>query len=162
MTRTLADVGEDGVGLLGLIPRERIASIKITRPARGILMGFRRLQDASGTIADILDTLGINGAVGAGLLSPIVPGRSVVGAALTLRYVPSRHAVTAAAADKGAVSMAEFDLYRLAQPGDMVVIDAAGLEASCMGGMSATTAAAQGLSGVVAWGGVRDVGTIRE
>src|SRR5207253_1134810 len=57
--------------------------------------------------------------------------------------------------------LADRDAYAVAEPGDVAVFDAGGREVSCMGGLSTTVARRRGLAGVIVWGGVRDVATMR-
>jgi len=94
-------------------------------------------------------------------LRPVVPGKTAVGPAVTLRYLVERLTVTKSFTEKAVARLADRDAYAVAQPGDLVVMDAGGAEISCMGGLSTTVAVARKLSGCVVHGGVRDVATIR-
>lgn len=148
--------------LWGLIPTERIALFKIERPDPSLIAGYKELEEPTPTLSDILDAMGINGAIGASVLSPVVPGKTVVGPAVTLRYLVQRLTVSQSVAEKPAPTLADRDAYAVAEPGDVVVMDAGGAEVSCMGGLSTTVAVARGLAACVVFGGVRDVATIRE
>ncbi len=141
--------------LTGKIARERIRLMEVPRPERGLIDGFRALGDASGVVSDILDELGITGAVAASVLRPTIVGRSIVGPALTVRNVVQRdHPYEAAKAHVN--KMAEFEAHNLALPGDVVVIDGvAGM--SNMGGISAQTGKRQGEAGAIVSGGIRDL-----
>ncbi len=148
--------------LWGLIPTERITRFKIERPSPALIAAYQKLEEATPTIADILDAMGINGILAASVLKPVVQGKTAVGPAVTLRYMLERNTVTQGFAEKAAARMADRDAYAVAEPGDVVVMDADGEEVSCMGGLSTTVAAAKGLAGCVVYGGVRDVATMRE
>jgi 4-hydroxy-4-methyl-2-oxoglutarate aldolase len=143
----------------GKIARERIRLMETPRPPAGIIEGLRALGDASGIVSDVMDELGITGIIGASLLKPTLPGRSIVGPALTVRNIMQREHVYEAAR-RHVNRMAEFEAHNLALPGDVVVIDGvAGI--SNMGGISAQTGKRQGEAGAVVFGGVRDVGHSR-
>lgn len=148
--------------LWGLIPTERITRFKIERPSPALVAAYRELEEPTPTIADILDSLGIEGIIAASVLRPIVPGKTAVGPAVTLRYVRERNSVTQGFAERATAKLADRDAYAVAEPGDVAVMDAGGEEVSCMGGLSTTVAAAKGLAGCVVYGGVRDVATMRE
>ena len=145
-----------------LIPVERITRFKIERPAPWVVDGFRELEEPTPTLSDVLDSMGINGVISASVLRPLVQGRTAVGPAVTLRYTLERLSVAQSFAEKAVARLADREAYAVAEPGDMVVVDAGGAEVSCMGGLSTTVAVASGMSGSVIYGGVRDVATIRE
>lgn len=148
--------------LWGLIPTERITRFKIERPAPAVIAGYRELEEPTPALSDVLDSMGINGTVAASLLRPVVPGKTVVGPAVTLRYLVERLTVTESFAEKAVARLADREVYAVAEPGDVGVMDAAGAEVSCQGGLSTTVAVARGMAGNVVYGGVRDVATIRE
>ncbi len=145
--------------LTGKIARERIRLMEAPRPPEGVVEGFRSLGDASGSVSDVMDELGIPGVIGASVLKPTIAGVSIVGPALTVRNIMQREHVYEAAR-RHVNKMAEFEAHNLARPGDVVVIDGvAGI--SNMGGISAQTGKRQGEAGAVVFGGVRDVGHSR-
>jgi 4-hydroxy-4-methyl-2-oxoglutarate aldolase len=147
--------------LMGLIPLDRIATIQIPRPSAEVLARYKALEDPTPLIADALDALGLNGIVGASVLRPVNPGRAIVGPAVTLRYAPERVQPAHGFAQNMRPGLADRDAYAVAEPGDVAVFDAGGREVSCMGGLSTTVAHNRGMAGVVVWGGVRDVATMR-
>ena len=148
--------------LAGLIPVERIAAVDFPRPSKDVVQGFGKLDAPTPTISDILDSMGIKGTIPGSELRPVLPGKTIVGPATTLRYVPERDAVTQSFLQSAVAKLADRDAYGVAEPGDVVVMDAGGQgDTSCMGGLSTLTAVKRQLSGNIVDGGVRDVGTIR-
>lgn len=156
------EVAEYQPRLWGLIPTERITRFKVERPSASLIAAYKELDEPTPTIADILDSMGVNGILAASVLRPVVPGKTVVGPAVTLRYMVERNTVTQSFADRAAAKLADRDAYAVAEPGDVIVMDADGAEVSCMGGLSTTVAVARRLAACVVWGGVRDVATIRD
>lgn len=145
--------------LTGKISPDRIRMMRVPRPAAGLIEGFKRIGDATSVISDIMDELGITGAVGASTLRPTLPSASIVGPALTVRNILQREHVYEAARAR-VNRMAEFEAHNLALPGDVVVIDGVpGI--SNMGGISAQTGKRQGEAGAIVFGGIRDVGHSR-
>lgn len=141
--------------LTGKIARERIRLMEVPRPDPVLIEGFRSLGDASGILSDIMDELGITGALPASRFAPTMPGARMVGPALTVRNIALRqHPYEAARAKVN--RMAEFEAHNLALPGDVVVIDGVS-GVSNMGGISAQTGKRQGEAGAVVSGGIRDV-----
>jgi 4-hydroxy-4-methyl-2-oxoglutarate aldolase len=145
--------------LTGKVSPDRIRMMRVPRPPDGLVEGFRRISDATSVISDIMDELGITGAIGASSLKPTLPGASMVGPALTVRNIVQReHVYETARAHVN--RMGEFEAHNLALPGDIVVIDGvAGI--SNMGGISAQTGKRQGEAGAIVSGGIRDVGHSR-
>jgi regulator of RNase E activity RraA len=145
--------------LTGKIKADRIRMMRVPRPPEGLIEGFRKLADASSVVSDIMDELGITGAVGASVLKPTLPNAAIVGPALTVRNILQReHVYETARAHVN--RMAEFEAHNLALAGDVVVIDGvSGI--SNMGGLSAQTGKRQGEAGAIVQGGIRDVGHSR-
>jgi regulator of RNase E activity RraA len=148
--------------LAGIIPPERIARVKFPRPSPLVIEAFKKIPDPTPTISDVLDGLGINGIVSASVLRPLLPDRVVVGPALTLRYEPERLTVTKGYIENEKSKLAHLDALAIAEPGDVLVIDAGGQETSVTGGLAALSALKAGLAGSIVDGGVRDVGGIRQ
>lgn len=147
---------------LGNVPTERIVVSDFPRPGQGIVDGFQQLDDLTCTVSDVLDEMGIAGAVPASVLSPISHGQRIAGPAVTLRNVPESR-VPKYGYDKHEQSlMGDRDVYDLARPGDILVVDSGGRAGvSNMGGLSATMAQRSGLAGAVINGGIRDIEGIR-
>jgi 4-hydroxy-4-methyl-2-oxoglutarate aldolase len=141
--------------LTGKIARERIALMRVPRPPQGLVERFKSLGDASSIVSDIMDELGIVGALPASQFAPTIAGSCLVGPALTVRNIVQReHAYETARARVN--KMAEFEAHNLALPGDVIVIDGvAGI--SNMGGISAQTGKRQGEAGAIVSGAIRDL-----
>src|SRR5262245_52163929 len=132
----------------------------VPRPPQGAVERLIALGDATGIISDTMDELGIaSGVIGASVLKPTIPGRTVVGPALTVRNAP-QHTDPTEAARQHVNRMAEFEAHNLAQQGDVLVIQGVA-NVSNMGGISAQTGKRQGEIGAIVEGGVRDVGHSR-
>ena len=120
-----------------------------------LLEAFRNLGDLTGTISDVLDQLGIVGAVPAAVLKPSDPKARIAGRALTVLNRARKETVPEAVATKKS-GLGEINAHRIAQPGDVLVIQ--GLpNVSSLGGTSASVGKRQGEIGAVVDGGVRDV-----
>ncbi len=162
MADTREELKEYQDRLWGLIPTERITRFKIERPAPSVIAGYRELEEPTPALSDVLDSLGINGTIAASVLKPVVSGKTIAGPAVTLRYTVEQLTVGQSYAEKAVARLADRDVYAVAEPGDVAVMDAGGVEVSCQGGLSTTVAVARGMAGNVVYGGVRDVATIRE
>ena len=80
-------------------------------------------------------------------LRPLAPGMRLVGPALTVRTYPGDWAKPVEAID-------------VAQPGDILVIDAGGVPPAIWGELATNSAIQKKVAGVVIWGGARDTGDI--
>lgn len=141
---------------LGRIEASRVKLLRVPRLQPDVIEGFRALGEASPVISDVLDELGIAGAVGASTLRPAWPGGAIVGYALTVRNEREEGEFADKAARNAPMGMHDLVAHNLAQTGDVLVIQGvAGV--SNLGGMSAQAGKRQGELGAVVDGGVRDV-----
>jgi regulator of RNase E activity RraA len=140
---------------LGKLPSDAFGMLELPHLPHDLIDGFRSLPDLTGTTSDVMDELGIVGAVPAAVLRPNDPNARVVGRALTVRNI----AAAASVPDKvkaGVSGLGEIEAHNLAVPGDVLVI--AGVDGvSNLGGLSATIGHRQGEIGAVVDGGARDV-----
>ncbi len=142
--------------LTGRIAREKIRQMSVPRPPEGVAARFMALGDPCGVVSDAMDELGIPpGVIGASVLRPTIPGRTIVGPALTLRNILQR-VNPLDGAKTHANKMAEFEAHNLATPGDVLVIQGVA-DVSNMGGISALTGKRQGEVGAIVQGGIRDI-----
>lgn len=147
----------------GLVDRERIKKIKFPRVPKAIIDRYLAIDDLTTSVSDVLDSLGIAGAVPASFLKPLAPGHKVVGPAVTIRNLVERKTPTQGYVDKDFIRMSTRDIYYLAEEGDVLVTDTGGdLSVSNMGAQSCTVAKSRGLAGSIVFGAVRDAGSIRE
>lgn len=147
----------------GQVPVESIKKIKFPRVEKSIIDEFLKINDLTTNVSDVLDSLGINGAVASSHISPIISGKKIVGPAVTLRNIPERKTPTQGYVDKESIKMSTREVYYLAEEGDVLVADAGGnLDVSNMGGQSCTVAKTRGLAGNIVNGVVRDSSTIKE
>ena len=140
---------------LGKLPSTAFGMLELPELPADVLDGFRALPDLTGTTSDVMDELGIVGAVPAAVLRPNDPKARVVGRALTVRNV----AASAPVPDKvkaGVSGLGEIEAHNLAEPGDVLVVQGVD-QVSNLGGMSATIGHRQGEIGAVVDGGARDV-----
>lgn len=126
----------------------------IERPPAEIIDGLRHIGSA--TAAGELKRLGIQDPHVLGPV-PFTPGRSVVGPALTLQFMPQREDVY----DQDEYADPESQLHRHvlyhARPGDVVCVDARGdMKSGVFGNMMLTFFQGRGGAGVVVDGCIRD------
>jgi 4-hydroxy-4-methyl-2-oxoglutarate aldolase len=114
-----------------------------------------KIEDLSSTVSDVLDELGLVGAVCASTLRPTLAAGRVVGRAITVRNQEQRVTPLANATQRR-WQMAEIGAISSAAPGDVLIIEGVA-DVSNMGGIISTTAKRQGISGAIVDGGVRDV-----
>lgn len=125
-----------------------------------IIARYMNLNDATGTISDILDARGIRGTIPASRLRQTILDTKIVGRAVTVRNSP-QVLDPFQAVQQNENMMCEVEAIHQADPGDVLVIQ--GIEdVSNMGGIMASTAARQKIRGAVVDGGVRDVGHSRK
>lgn len=140
---------------LGKLPPDAFGTLELPALPRDLIEGFRNLPDLTGTTSDVMDELGIVGAVPAAVLRPSDPSARVVGRALTVRNI----AASASVPEKvkaGVSGLSEIEAHNLAEPGDVLVVQGVD-QVSNLGGMSATIGRRQGEIGAIVDGGARDV-----
>lgn len=126
------------------------------RPDPSVYAHLASIPGLTSTISDILDDLGYRLAVPAGVIAPILPGRTVVGPVITLRYLPIRDP----GLDKSS-RLAHRAAFARAEPGDVLVIEGDPDGAySVLGGLAAFEAQRAGLAGCLVDGAVRDIDQI--
>lgn len=146
-------------GNAGFISDDRIGPSPKPIDAK-VIARFKKLNDLTGTISDILDSKGIRATIGASLLRPSIGDAQIVGRAITVRNTPQPIDPYAAVSTDDNL-MCEVEGIHQCESGDVLVIQ--GLEdISNMGGIMATVAKRQGLAGAVVDGGVRDLGHSRK
>lgn len=146
----------------GQVPVERIRKIRFARPSPETVARYLALPDLTTTVSDLLDSYGIHGVVAASHIKPLLPGKAMVGCAVTLRSVPERKTATQGYYDKDPIKMSTREIYYLSEPGDVLVADFGGnLDVSNMGGQSALVGKTAGFAGAVVHGAVRDLPAIR-
>lgn len=60
----------------GLVPQESIKKIKFPRVSKEIIDQFLEIEDLTTTVSDVLDSLGISGAIPASYIPPVIPGKN--------------------------------------------------------------------------------------
>ncbi|WP_228550087.1 RraA family protein [Salinibacillus xinjiangensis] len=147
--------------LMGLIPPERIQKVDFPRPPKELVEAFKEFEGLTPTVSDVLDSLGIKGAISASRLKPVVKGKKIVGPAITIRYIPESITPDYGYLQKERAKLADRDVYALGEEGDVPVFDAKSLgDVSVQGGMSTLVAQKWGMAGNIVDGGVRDIDTI--
>jgi 4-hydroxy-4-methyl-2-oxoglutarate aldolase len=148
--------------LLGLIPKERIVIRDIPRPDPQIVQAFLDLPDMAGLVARAMDRYGVQGSIPAHELSPLTPGKRVVGPAITVRNVPSRFVPLYGWQEGKDTQLGEREAYYLAESGDVIVIDSGGRKlCSNLGPNSSAMARSRGILGAIVDGPVTGVAGIR-
>jgi len=148
---------------LGRIDPERITRAEIDRPDPALVEALRKIGDPTSTVADALDDLGLDRQiVSASTLVPGMPGKVVVGTAVTLRNERLTDNLSPLQrAGRGLIKLAEIEAHNLSIDGDVLVMQGvAGV--SNMGGVSSEIARRQGAIGAIVSGGVRDAEHSRE
>ena len=143
-----------------MIIKTPIPKIDIERPSKNLI---KRLEGiGSATASGELRKLGIKAAVIDGLTS-FVPGKSVVGPAITLQYMPKREDQF----PEGEYRDPESQVHRHAlyhvQSGDIIVVDGRGeISSGVFGEMMLTCHKGKGGLGIVIDGAIRDYGDSKE
>jgi regulator of RNase E activity RraA len=131
------------------------------RPEPALVSALAGISGLASAVSDVLDELGIRGAVPASEAPPLEAGSRVIGVALTLRYLPERQTAARLQAEGSNGHLGNTALARAATTGDIAVIDGGGMPTeSLLGGIAAADAKSAGVSGVLIDGAVRDVDEI--
>jgi len=142
----------------GDVPREYIKKLKFPRVDKKIIDQFLALDDLTGTISDVLDSIGLNGVIPASYLKPLIPGAKMAGTAITVRSIPERKTATQGLHDRDFIRMATRDGNYLAEPGDVFVADFGGDPGvSNYGAQAIDVAKGCGIVGGIFNGAVRDI-----
>jgi regulator of RNase E activity RraA len=131
------------------------------RPDAALLEDMRVVSSA--TASATLHKMGIRQTFIQGPL-PRTPGAKVVGAAITLQFMPQREDIASGAQQENIEKRsALWEVFRSVQPGDVLCIQAYGdMHTGCLGEMLTTYLKTQGGIGVVVDGCVRDWPHIQE
>jgi 4-hydroxy-4-methyl-2-oxoglutarate aldolase len=140
--------------LMSRLPPEAIRQTALQRLPADFLRRMRALDDLTSTLSDAMDLLGLTGVVPARVLAPNLASQTIVGQAITVRNTARQGSVTTTA-QLGVNKMGELEAYQLAQSGDIIVIQGL-MDASNMGGQSASLAHRAGCAGAVIDGSYRD------
>ena len=132
------------------------------RPDPALVSALTGVSGLTSAVSDVLDELGLRGAVPASEAPPLEAGSRVIGVALTLRYLPERQTAARLRAEGSNGHLGNAALARAASAGDVAVIDGGGIHTeSLVGGLAASDAKSAGVVGVLIDGAVRDVDEIR-
>jgi regulator of RNase E activity RraA len=138
---------------VGMYRPERISELRTPGPDAGLVERLRGVTGLSAAFSDALDTIGWTTCVPASILHPLRSDAVVIGRALTLRYLPARHALPS--------RLAHMTAWEQARPGDILAISAPpGSTASVLGGNAAAAAVAAGVQAVIVQGALRDLDEI--
>jgi regulator of RNase E activity RraA len=140
---------------LGKLPDAAFGTLVLPLMPPQIIDGFRALPDLTGIASDVMDELGIVGAIPASILVPRDPSARLVGRALTVRNVAASTPVPDRV-KAGISGLGEIEAHNLAEPGDVIVVQGVEL-CSNLGGISASIGRRQGELGAIVDGGVRDI-----
>lgn len=149
--------------LSGVVPEDRIHGFVVSRPAKEVIDRYLQIEDLTSGISDLLDEKGINGAIPGSVLKPVIPGRRIVGPAVTLRHLPARKTIARKLADKDKPGLAGLsDAREVAKEGDVLICDGGGrTDVSSMGYLAALRMKKKGLAGTILDCGFRDIEGIR-
>jgi len=149
--------------LPGTVPSERIAAFTVDRHDPELVARLLVVPDVTSAVADALDEFGVGGTVPGHRLARTAGDGAICGPVVTLRYAALGGDVSSHRAHRRGLVIGDRDLYGLAQPGDIAVMDAsAARDIAVLGGLSARWAALAGLAGSVVDGAVRDTATLRD
>ena len=135
-----------------------IKNVPFERPEPKVLDMLRGLPVAA--IYDSLMNAGLARCFIEGLQA-MIPGKCIVGPAITVRYLPTREDL-APKDQEDRTHFADFQALEFAQPGDVLVFDAGGMAPAAMvGDVFITRLRVKGAAGIVVDGYVRDLKELR-
>ena len=141
----------------------KIHSTKMTRVSKDIIKQFLQFKDLTSTISDVLDSLGILGAIPASILKPVIKGKKIVGPAVKIRHISENMNPAASLSEGGKSKLKIFDILPISKRGDILVIDGGSrTDVSSMGELAALLMKQKGLVGSIVDCGTRDISSIRE
>ncbi len=141
-------------------PMHAIPQTAIKRPAKSMIEALKHIGSATAT--GELNRMGYSRCTIIGP-TPWSPGKSVVGPALTLQFLPKRADVYNDAEYVGPERQLHRHVLYQAEPGDVVVVDARGeMSSGVFGEMMMTFFKGKGGAGVVIDGCLRDIGEIKK
>lgn len=147
----------------GNVDDSLITASQIPRHERAYAQALLALPDMTSAVADALDELCVGAVVAASTLVPLSETVRACGPAVTLRYERLDGDASANRARGRGLQFGDRDLYGLARPGDIAVMDCSGAcDAAVMGGLSAMWARKAGIAGCVVDGAIRDTDSILE
>ncbi len=136
-----------------------IKNVTFERPDPKIIDSLRGLPTAA--VYDALMFFGVRRCFATGLTS-MTPGHSMIGPAVTIRYLPTREDLLPANEEER-ITWADFQALEFARPGDVLVFDVGGsMRAAVLGDVFATRLRVQGALGAAIDGCIRDLKEIRE
>jgi regulator of RNase E activity RraA len=143
-----------------MIIKTPIPKIDIERPSKDLI---KRLEGiGSATASGELRKLGIKSSVIDGLKS-FVPGKSVVGPAITLQYMPKREDQFPEGEYRDPESQVHRHALYYAEAGDIIVVDGRGeISSGVFGEMMLTYLKGRGGLGIVIDGAIRDFGDAKD
>ncbi len=125
-----------------------------------LISRLQQVQGLSATVSDLLDRRGFRLALSSSSLVPRVPlTKTIVGRAVTMRYLPHRQEARTAVEAGAALGYPQ--AYAASRPSDVLVVETPGASAaSAMGAIAASAALDAGIAACIIDGGVRDVAQI--
>lgn len=149
--------------VVGQVPSDKILSTAVPRHDPSLVDSLMSISGMASAVADALDELGVGSVLGTDAVAPVVPEMRACGPAVTLRYVAVPGQPYAQRMSGSSVLVGDRDLYGVASPGDVAVVDCGGVRTSAvMGDLSARWARKAGIVGCVVDGAVRDTAGIRQ
>jgi len=137
--------------------------IEKKRISPGIINQFMKLEDLTSSISDVLDSLGIWGAIPATTLRPIMEGKKIVGPALTIIHIPEGADPSKLMAEGKKSRLKMLNVIPMIQPGDVIVIDGGSrFDVSSQGELGACLMKQRGSIGSIADCGIRDLPSLRK